>query len=100
MSGVIANGLKLAEVYTRTLQEQLVKLFRGVVENFKLVNAEFEGEDLEALAIVLDVNIKLESKEYLCKNEKIKSPFDALLSLSSKTIELHKEKELTFLLYD
>eukprot|EP00826_Nyctotherus_ovalis_P033404 TRINITY_DN27058_c0_g1_i1.p2 TRINITY_DN27058_c0_g1~~TRINITY_DN27058_c0_g1_i1.p2 ORF type:complete len:100 (+),score=24.67 TRINITY_DN27058_c0_g1_i1:353-652(+) len=99
MKGLIAEKLKLTEVFTKTLQEQLVKLFRGVVENFKLVNVEFEGKDLEALAIVLDVNIKLGNQEYSCKNEKIRSPFGALISLSDKTIELYKEKELTFLLF-
>lgn len=99
---IIANKAPLNEIYTKTFRQQLVKLFKGLISNFRLINPdeEFEGEDVKVLAILLDVNIKLGDAKYSCKNPKFGVLFDEFLSLSGKTIELYQEQDLTFMVYD
>jgi len=97
---LIEYKMDVFDIYTKVFKEQIVKLLKEIISTFKLFNSDEEfKDDLTVLAILLKINIKVGDTEYSCKNSKVTSPFNELLDLSDKTIELHKEEGLTLILF-
>jgi len=83
--------MTVSDVYSKYTQGKMIELLKGLIKNYKKEQHGVE-DDLEILATVLCVSLKLGDEEYHCKKE-------TALDFSKELIELYSEETFSLTLY-